>query len=112
MVTSWATASATPTGTFRPSCEYISKQRVIFIFIGMMDQNMTIVGDLELDLGKEKQNNGYHIPLQIIGPGVLMVPIGTEWADVDRRVVDNSMPYQVILSLKPLAAFRMGTVGC
>lgn len=50
-----------------------------------------------------------HPPLKIVWSGILVFSIGTKWADVARRVMDEAMPDHFVLALEPLSTFASWT---
>lgn len=41
-----------------------------------------------------------HVALKVVWSWVLVLSVGAEWADVARRLVDETMPYHLILTLE------------
>lgn len=51
------------------------------------------------------------LPLQIIGPRVLVLAIGTEGADIARRCMNETVPYHFVLPLETLPTLTARTAG-
>lgn len=44
-------------------------------------------------------------PLQVVGPWILVLTIGTKWADISRTLVDEPMPYHLVLTFEAFTSF-------
>jgi hypothetical protein len=57
----------------------------------------------------ERWELNHCIPLEIVGPRILVLPIRTKRTDIARRIVDKPMPNHLIFSLKAFAALTART---
>lgn len=77
-----------PVGTVGSLCQHLAKEGIIFVFVHVMDSNMS---------------------LQVVWSRILVLSIGTERTHVPRRIMDQTMPDHLVLALEAFPTFAPWT---
>jgi len=100
------TPTAPSAAAFRSLGQNLSKQRVVLIFVHMVDTNMPAIKVISQ---RFNSSIGGDAPLKIVRSRISVFAQRTERAHIARTIVDQSVSDHFVLAFKALASFASGT---
>jgi len=100
------TPTASSAAAFRSLGQNLSKQRVVLIFVHVVDTNMSTVKGISQRFNSCSRSNA---PLKIVRSGVSVFAQRTERAHITRTIVDQSVSNHFVLAFETLASFASRT---
>jgi hypothetical protein len=100
------TPAASSAAAFRSLGQNLSKQRVVLIFVHMMDTDMPVIKHISQEIDAYDRAN---TPLEIVRTRISVFSEGTEGAHITRAVVDQSVADHLVLAFESLASFASRT---